>query len=497
MVKTHDFHGDQQSARRLALGLVIAVAFAVRLWALLTHTTIIHPDETFQYFEQAHRLAFGSGVVPWEFIDGIRSWLLPALIAAVMRLAALVSSDPEAYVFAVRFCCVVLSLTVPYTAFRLAERRRGLLGGVVAGLLCALWHDLVYFAPVVMTEPLAAYALLWALWLGDGQAPVRTRRLVLAGLLHGLTCCLRYQYLPAVALAILWQHGRGRRLAIVVASAVAMVGLGDGVLDTITWGAPFQSVWLNFDRNAVQGISGAMGTEPWYFFPTYFLATWNVGTPVFLVLIIIGAMQLPELAVPAALMVALHSATPHKELRFIFLASAAVPLLVGLGAASMPRLRRIARLPAAVTLACAMAAAVAWFSVEDASPPDAWHRDRSMVAAFRAAHAEPGLCGLGVKTLWVYRTGGYTYLNRDVPIYFETAEAVQHLEASPVRLRLQVVLDGQLVPQYPDEQFARHAQLFNVLIGPDQLPGFTTKACFGAGSPDDPTICVFRRPGQC
>ena len=61
----------------LAIAGVLTVALVVRVWAVLTQTYVIHPDETYQYFEQAHRLAFGSGVVPWEYLEGVRSWLLP------------------------------------------------------------------------------------------------------------------------------------------------------------------------------------------------------------------------------------------------------------------------------------------------------------------------------------------------------------------------------------------------------------------------------------
>ena len=47
--------------------------------------------------EPAHRLAFGTGVITWEYIDGIRSWLLPSVIAAIMR------AEPEKGGKVVRF----------------------------------------------------------------------------------------------------------------------------------------------------------------------------------------------------------------------------------------------------------------------------------------------------------------------------------------------------------------------------------------------------------
>jgi phosphatidylinositol glycan class B len=495
-----------QMRRSQCLALVLGVALALRLWNVLTHTYVAFPDETFQYFEQGHRLAFGSGVVPWEFIDGIRSWLLPGLIALIMRLVTVVSSEPAGYVLAVRICCIGASLSVPYVGFRLAERRYGPPGAVFVGLLCALWYDLIYFAPVVMTETLAAYTALWALWLSDVQVGACSplHRLVLVGTIFGLACCLRYQYAPALALAALWQHGRDpRSLGAMLAGGGVVVILGSGVLDTLTWGAPFQSVWLHFIRNAVQGVAGAMETQVWYYLPAYFLVAWDVAAPLLLVLALVGAIRLPFLALAVAATVALHSMTPHKELRFIFLATAAVPILIGFGTAwvlqTAPLLRQVNTVPTVIALAFVIASAVAVLTAAHATPTDAWHRDRSTVQAFDAAHAERGLCGLGVRTQWVYRSGGYSYLHRDVPIYFETFEAAQHLETSLFRLRLKVLLNGHPVLQYPAEQFAEHSGQFNVLIGRpwDGLQGFKTVICFGAGTPDDTAICIFRRPGGC
>jgi len=267
-------------ATRAGLPVVLLAALAVRLWIVFTHTYVIWPDETFQYLEPAHRLAFGSGVITWEFLDGIRSWLLPGVIAGVMRAVAAVDPDPAAYVLVLRLLCVAASLAVPFVGYALAARRCGPMPAMLAGLLSALASETVYFAPVIMTEPLATDAALLAIFYGDGarEHPRAARRLVYAGILFGLAASLRYQYAPVLALVALWQHARDRRgLAIVAASGSAVVVLALGVLDTLTWGVPFQSVWLNFWRNTTQGVSGAMGTEPWFFYPAYWLVAWGAA----------------------------------------------------------------------------------------------------------------------------------------------------------------------------------------------------------------------------
>ena len=85
-----------------ALPAILLLGLILRIGTCLTQTHVLFFDETIQYFEQGHRLAFGSGIVPWEFDDGIRSWLLPGLIALAMRASAWFSDSPMLYVDLVR-----------------------------------------------------------------------------------------------------------------------------------------------------------------------------------------------------------------------------------------------------------------------------------------------------------------------------------------------------------------------------------------------------------
>src|ERR1700694_3675293 len=66
--------------------ILLAVALLVGLAAIVAFPSLHHPDENFQLFEQAHRIAFGYGVVPWEFRDGIRSPVLPYVLATLFWL---------------------------------------------------------------------------------------------------------------------------------------------------------------------------------------------------------------------------------------------------------------------------------------------------------------------------------------------------------------------------------------------------------------------------
>ena len=478
--------------RNADLAVLLAIAFTARVAAFMTQTYVVFRDETFQYFEQGHRLAFGSGVVPWEYRDGIRSMLLPAAIAGIMRLTSLIGDDPLLYVRIVRGLCSALSLVVVVVGYRMAERY-GRWAALLTGGLCAIWFDLIYFAPSVMTEVIAAHCGLLALWLNQ-QGRARW-----AGALLGLALCLRFQYGPALAAAVLWQvrldWARWRALAIGGVPVVLAIG---GVLDWVSWGAPFQSIWLNVLRNTFQGVSAAMGRESGLFYPAYlWVAFWPL--PVLALAVIVGARSFPALAIAAGVTLILHTAIPHKEVRFVYLALAAGPILIGLGLAraieAWPNLRRIAPIGASVALLL-----LSW-RLATVAPLDArWSFERANVQAFLAAHDQPGLCGLGVKDIAIFDTGGYTYLHREVPIYFQDFDPALELPGSSIRLRLAVRLGGQDVSQFPGAALDAVGGLYNYLIAEQGNAGasYAPLACFtdqtrGEAAP----LCLHRRPGGC
>jgi len=493
------------AAQRLALPILLLAALALRVGNVWTQLYVVFSDETFQYFEQGHRLAFGSGVLPWEFQDGIRSWLLPGLLAGLMRLTATFSDDPLLYVRATRVLCVCVSLVVVFVAFRTGQRREGMAGALLAGGFAALWFDLVYFAPAVLTEVLAAHAALLALWLGDAPNGIAPRRLLAAGACLGLACCLRSQYGPALLAAALVQHGVRRErwtwLALGAAAVALPVG---GVLDAITWGTPFQSVWLNVLRNAVQGVSSGLGTEPVSFYPAYLsIALWPA--PLLLPLAVLGATRAPALGVAAAVVLGLHTLVPHKEVRFVYLALAIAPILIGLGAARLLRFLRAhggagGAVLGAVLVLLGLAAMVSWHNAATWPLSQRWQVRRANLQAFLAAHELPELCGLGVKDMPVFNSGGYTYLHREVPVYFQELTPSLTLPGVAVPLRTAVMLRGQSVAQFAGPALSDAVPRYNALIAlaDDAAAGFAPLRCFDdATRGGQPPLCLFVRPGGC
>ena len=72
------------------------------------------------------RLAFGNGVIYWEYFYGARSWLVPGVVAGVLKLFDLVGlGQPWWYVGAVKLLFCALSLAVPAAMYWAGRRHFG------------------------------------------------------------------------------------------------------------------------------------------------------------------------------------------------------------------------------------------------------------------------------------------------------------------------------------------------------------------------------------
>uniref|UniRef100_A0A6P4ELS6 Mannosyltransferase n=1 Tax=Drosophila rhopaloa TaxID=1041015 RepID=A0A6P4ELS6_DRORH len=66
---------------------------AVRLASVFVVQTYYVPDEYWQSLEVAHKLTFGYGYLTWEWVQGIRSYVYPLLIAGLYKILALLQLD--------------------------------------------------------------------------------------------------------------------------------------------------------------------------------------------------------------------------------------------------------------------------------------------------------------------------------------------------------------------------------------------------------------------
>ncbi|OYV33027.1 MAG: hypothetical protein B7Z81_11955 [Acidocella sp. 20-61-6] len=317
-----------------ALGCVLVTALAVRLLVTLWFPNIIAFDEVYQYFEQAHRLVFGYGFVPWEYQVGLRSWFVPLLFAGPMALAHLLSADPLVGLIFLRVLLCFASLSIVWCAARLGSRFYGIPGLWIAGLLAALWPDLWLMAPHGLEEVLAADVLVPALYIIETlPAGICLRRVGVAGFFLGLAFTFRIQLAPAIALAGVVMCRRDlRRWIIALACATVPVVLV-GMLDWYTWSQPFRSFWLNVLVNA--NLGETFGANPFGYYLHMLTLMWLWTIILMTVLIWRGSRLLPLSGFTALIIVLSHSFVAHKEYRFIFPAIALFVPIAGVGLAGL------------------------------------------------------------------------------------------------------------------------------------------------------------------
>ena len=405
--------------RAWILGL-LGVALLARLLFIFLVPFFIRPDEVFQFLEPAHRLVTGRGAITWEWHAGIRSWLLPGVIAPIMRASAALGLGHS--ILVVQSVLAVASLAPVLAAIRYGQTFGGRSGALFCGVLTGFWPDPMLYGTHTLSETqggnlLVVATLLGGILLARERVP-RTACLGI-GLLLGLAVILRFHLIPGAVtvLAFAVLRRRTRALPMLLLGVVLPV-LGQAVLDDLTLGSPLQSIWKNFDINIGQGTAAAYGVMSPLFYPVRLAQLWGASLLPLAACIAIGFRTARLPAVTALVVIGSHSAIGHKEFSFIY---AALPLLLvaaGLGAARVlaaygrtdPRARHVA---ATILLAAALLTTLSGYKPI--------LRDRSdFMTLARAAHSLPGLCGEAqyiASSEWWGWAGGYSLLDRDVPLY--------------------------------------------------------------------------------
>ncbi|MGD0763803.1 MAG: hypothetical protein ABR929_11590 [Roseiarcus sp.] len=463
----------------MALASLALIAFALRLLPVFVFPSIDYPDEIFQTIEQAHRLAFGYGVVPWEFEYGSRSWMLPGALAGLIELSRPFGEGPGVYLPFVGAALAALSSAAALCGALWGRRFFGLTGMAVAGLAAAVSIDAVYFGPRTLSEAVAAHLLVVGLYLAEpGDAAPGRLRLVLGGLLLGLAATTRIQLAPAILAIAAWPSAAAyrRRLPPLLGGAAIAV-LASGALDAATWGSPFVSTWRNFAVNFFDGAAAANGVAPWHGYGDMLMDAWGAGG-VFAVLLLalIGARRLPHLVVAAAVILASHSLIGHKEYRFIYPAILLLVLSSGLGLAqltawaieALARQRPGARWSGFVCGAMALGFPVLVSLGESTSPAyrELWTRGHAALRGADFIARLPSVCGIGSFGLHWTQSAGYAHFHHRVPTYW---------------------------PENDERLFRKTKPAFNVLLysrRPAWAKEFVDASCVDG-------VCVAIRRGHC
>jgi GPI mannosyltransferase 3 len=406
----------------LCVASIMSAALLLRLVPMLAWPSVSRPDEVFQALEPAHRLLTGWGIVSWEWRDGIRSWLFPGGIAGVMVVARAAGLGTGGTLAAVASAMAALSLVPVVIGLIVGRRQAGLPGAVLIGTLCAAWPDLAYYGPRTLAEVQGAHFLL----LAAGLTALSPRRAdsdqastsAAIGFALGLTFCIRFHLLPAILLVAAWRCRSSRRHWGALLLGASMPVLALGALDWWSWGKPFQSVWKNILINVVQGRSLHYGTSPIWWYGDTLRAYWGVAVMPLAVCFVIGARRQPLLAWLAGVVIASHMLLAHKEISFVYAAIPAILIVAGCGSCDLlVWLADWFRRPSGQLL---IVGTLAWSIVAAFVASSGMWRSRwepsGPLWAEAALRRQADLCGLGLyRVVWAV-TGGYSYLDRAVPI---------------------------------------------------------------------------------
>lgn len=482
-----DCAADRTTRRALAAILILAAALRV---LVLSVPAIAHPDEIFQYLEQAHRIAFGAGIMSWEQRYAMRGALLPLLLSLPMRFGGWLAPSGNLYLLFPKLMMAALSLCIVPAAFAIGGRM-GRFHAVVAAFVAATWFELVYYGGHVLSETAATALILSAAALMID--PARRGRLLVAGALLGLAAIMRFQYLPAIATLVLLSAGlqwRARWLPL-VAGGVAALAAG-ALADAAAGQIPFRWLVENIHQNLLLDRAADYGVSDWGGYLAMIVRNWGIWfVPAFLFVQPTLRRYRPLLWM-AIVNFAFHSLIGHKEYRFILLSTTALVILGAIGSAELakrladrmpPRTRRV--VPAALLLlwagaSASLAARPSWLP--------RWTAFSAGLEATGAIRTAPGICGIALYDLDFWEGGGYAYLHRKLPLY---------LARSPVDI-------GPLPP------LEHSAKAFNAVLAPADVAGalprdFSRKACFSAPGTGRGSgraygvrnVCLFVRPGPC
>ncbi len=474
----------ERRSARLAFGSVIFLAIVIRVTAAFLFPNIAHADEIFQVQEQAHRVVYGSGITPWEFVIGIRSWIFPGLLVGIAEICRVLGGGTESFVVAVKLFMIAISVIPICCGWRWGHRLFGLGGAIIVSGILAAWVDLVYYSSHSLSEVFATNFFVAGLCIvepGDRTTADR-RMLFFAGLCLGLALVVRIQLAPAIGLiAICACWGDLMRRWLPFSLGAGFIILMAGLIDYLTWGSAFRSIWLNVWVNVFLSVSEVYGVDPWYRYAGVLFFMWGGAFAVIAMTALVGASRLPLVLAVAATVLITHTLLGHKEPRFIFPAIPLVFILCGIGtceickALSANALRENWLTIVAVSCWVLTSAALA------VSPyyQSMWEHNRGVLTAFGLIAADKEACGVGFVAADVDETdkqAGQTNLPPDVPIYF--------------------------VPNY---DVTSYSSAFNFVITSGREPNtpeFKALGCFYNGRflsslQPRPQSCLWRRTGPC
>lgn len=245
---------------RLFLWLFLAVGAAARIITALVSENINHPDEIFQVLEQAHRMVFGYGIIPWEYRLAARSWLVPGIMTVFLYPFKILGLDnPHIYIPGIKIIMSLISLSIIVSAYYIGKKLASHRAGLWAAFFSAVWYEIIYFSIRPMSEVWAATFFMAAMALALNSTSRRI--LITAGFLAVMSVAVRINYITAAAVLIIMIASKmdsASRINLLIGLAAGVVFVG--IFETITLGTPFISYINYYHYNQTFFMTGPFGS---------------------------------------------------------------------------------------------------------------------------------------------------------------------------------------------------------------------------------------------
>lgn len=470
----------ESSVTRLGTAAVLAASFLLFLVVRQSTHYMAFPDENFDYMEQAYRLVHGYGTSTWTYELGMRSWIFPGLLAGAMWIGTLLGGREVLFAHGL---LAASSLIPVWCAMQWARWLGVGRLALLAGILVAAWVDTVYWSSVTLSEIFVGN--LFCLAIHQAFCFVRSgdeRKLLPLGMSLGLVFAIRFQFAPfLLLLAALVCKGRPRHWLLVIAGGLAVTVLS-GLLDWMTLGRPFQSIWLNFWVNTVVPISAyGIVKRPFYYLTDVQLTQWGWTALPLLVCAAAGLVFFPGLGVLAAAIWLFHTLLSNQQIRFLYPAVILIVIAAAIGAVRMVHHYR-ARMPGRLGTGLPAAIALIWAGASAAVALHgpfraAWMHREGHLALGDYVRTHSDICGLATsdQTAPVF---GHAFIGRPIPLYLNVTRSEL----------------GKLSP---------YVNALALSETEKALSGYHSSGCWRDGYGDvlgrhpAPQICLYRRTGAC
>ena len=245
-------------------------------------------------------------------------------------LESLRMTDPQSKMYVVRFLHALLSMSIVYLGYRMAEKISGLNAAKTTGLILALLFFIPMFSVRNLVEFVCIPPMLYATWLVmkyDDRK--KNSALFFSGVMLALALSIRFQtavFIGGFYLVLLLQK-KWKEIFLSAAGFIVCIALVQGITDVIIWKRPFAEITEYVRYNLEHADEYII--QKWY---NYILLLAGIMIPPVSIFILFGYLRNWKkhllLFLPSIIFLAFHSYLPYKQERFIL---PIIPFIIILG----------------------------------------------------------------------------------------------------------------------------------------------------------------------